>query len=212
VVCACLRVGAGTQAPAKARDSDKAVRPAAIAGQFYPLAEGSLRQAVQALLAEALPPRANRPLAILVPHAGYQYSGAIAADAFRQAAAHRYDVVVVIGTNHTAAGAGKMALPSSRGFRTPLGIAEIDRALADALLKECGADCAIDDAIHAREHSIEVQLPFIQHLFPEARLVPVVAASLNPSVCNRFGRALGRLLKDRQALIVASSDLSHFPA
>ena len=187
-----------------------AERPPAVAGQFYPQAPDTLRAAVAALLRDALPARALPPVAIVVPHAGYVYSGQIAADGFSQARGGRYDVVVILGTNHTSATFRRIGVSPAAAFRTPLGAAPVNQPLARDLVTAC-PDCVFDEAVHAREHSLEVQVPFVQQLFPSAKIVPVVVASDDPGLLRRFGASLAKVLADRKALIVASSDLSHYP-
>jgi len=189
----------------------KAVRAPAVAGQYYPASSAQLKLAIQAYLESAVPARTERPIALVVPHAGYVYSAQIAADAFRQAAGHRYDLVVILAANHSAAGFNRISVYSGAGYRTPLGIAESDRAAAEALARE-DSDCVLDQAAQANEHSIEVQVPFVQHLFPAAKILAIVVGTEDQAVCTRLGRALAKVLKDRQALIVASSDLSHYPS
>ena len=189
----------------------KAVREPAVAGQFYPAQPAALKQALEAYLRDALPPKPDRPIAIVVPHAGYVFSAQIAADAWRQAGRHRYDTFVLLGTNHTGAATGRVSVYSGSGFRTPLGTVQIDKTIVEALLKE-DPGSVLDQAAHAGEHSIEVHVPFVQYLFPGAKIVAAVVGTQDPASCARFGRALGRVLKDRQALIVASSDLSHYPS
>ncbi len=189
----------------------RAVRPPAVAGQFYPGDAGQLKLAIQAYLGDAVALKTERPVAIVVPHAGYVFSAQIAADAYRQTAGHRYDVIVILGANHSAANFNKIAVFSGAGYRTPLGVAETDRGVADALVKE-DRDCVLDQAAQAQEHSVEVQVPFVQHLFPGVKIVPIVVGTEDPAVCARLGRALAAVLKDRQPLIVVSSDLSHYPS
>ena len=189
----------------------QSVREPAVAGQFYPANAAHLTAALTAFLHDAVPPRTERPIAVLVPHAGYVYSGQIAADAFRQAAEYRYRTVVIIGTSHVGSGLGKIAVYPGAAFRTPLGTMPIDEDLRAMLLKE-DPDCVADAAAHAGEHSVEVQVPFIQRLFPAAKIVPIVVGEADFELYVRFGRALARVAKDRQALIVASSDLSHYPS
>jgi hypothetical protein len=196
--------------PGFASGLSDSVRPPAVAGQFYPDAPDALKAAVQAFLRDAVPRAAKKPIAIVAPHAGYIFSGQIAADGFKQAEGESYEVVAILGTNHTTPDFRKISVYNGRGFRTPLGVAEIDREIADALLK-ADADCAADERVHAKEHSIEVELPFIQVLFPGARIVPVIVGSPDAALCARFGEALAKALKNRRALIVASSDLSHYP-
>jgi AmmeMemoRadiSam system protein B len=189
----------------------KVVRAPAVAGQFYPANGSVLKEAIQAYLADAVAPRTERPLALVVPHAGYVYSAQITADAFRQAASHRYDLVVILGANHSAAGFNRISVYSGAGYRTPLGVAATDRAAAEALVKE-DAECVLDQAAQAKEHSVEVQVPFVQHLFPGVKILAIVVGTDDQAACERLGRALAKILKDRQPLIVASSDLSHYPS
>ena len=190
---------------------EKTIREPVMAGQFYPAEAAAVRAALDGYLADALPPRPDRPIALVVPHAGWIYSGQIAADGFAQAAGHAYDVVVLLGTNHTGAASGRAAVYDGDGFRTPLGVAPIDRDLAVSLAS-LESRVVLDRSAHAREHSVEVQVPLVQRLFPSARILPIVVGTDEPAVCARVGRALARALGTRRALIVASSDLSHYPA
>ncbi len=188
----------------------EAVRPPAVAGTFYPGDAGKLKKAVKDYLDDAVAPRGERPIAMVVPHAGYVYSAQIAADAFRQAMGYTYDVVVILGTNHTALGFDGVSVYQGSGYRTPLGIAKIDTKLAAALLN---ADKVVTfkPEVHAREHSVEVQLPFVQTVFPGVPVVAAVVGDSNLGLAKRFGTVLARTLRGRKALIVASSDLSHYP-
>ncbi len=194
-----------------AEKTDGAVRQPAVAGRFYPDSAPALRLAVEKYMEDAVPPAAKDPVAIVVPHAGYVFSGQICADAFNQVRGRRYDTVVILGTNHTSSSFRKVGIHPGRAFRTPLGEAAVDGALVDALLADC-ADCTLDASIHAREHSVEVVVPFVQVLFPSAKIVPAVVGEADPGTCARFGKALARALEGRSALIVASTDLSHYPS
>lgn len=187
------------------------VRPPAVAGKFYPESASILRLAIEKFMQDALPAQAKEPLAIVVPHAGYIYSGQICADGYNQAANLPYETVVILGTNHTTAGLRKIALYPGDGFRTPLGVAPVDGQIVSALLA-ASPDCVADAAPHVREHSVEVQIPFIQFLFPKATIVPAIVGEADPALFIRFGAALAGVLKGRRALIVASSDLSHYPS
>jgi MEMO1 family protein len=180
-------------------------------GQFYPEKASTLRLALETMLREASAPRVPRPVALVVPHAAYVYSGQIAADGYRQASGQPYDIVVILGTNHTTPGFDGISIYSGSGYRTPLGVAEVATDVVAALVKG-DPDCKLNDAVHAQEHSVEVQVPFVQQLFPKAKIVAVVVSSTDLGVCSRFGRVLAETLKTRQALIVASSDLSHYPS
>lgn len=187
------------------------VRRPAVSGSFYPDDARSLESAVRAFLADALPPRGERPVALVSPHAGYVYSGQIAADAFRQAMGHPFDVVVILGTNHTVAPFDGASVYQGAGYRTPLGVAKVDRGLA-AKLAAADRAFAFRPEAHAGEHSEEVQVPFVQIAFPDAPIVTAVVGTTSLSTTARLGRELARALEGRSALIVASSDLSHYPS
>ncbi|HET6411528.1 MAG TPA: AmmeMemoRadiSam system protein B [Anaeromyxobacter sp.] len=187
------------------------VREPAVAGQFYPASAEQLRSALERFLKDAAPPAAKRPIAIVVPHAGYAFSGEIAADGWRYASARPPEVVVVLGTNHTMAGFRGIAASPARGFRTPLGIAEVDRDVIEELLR-ADPDVVLDARPHEREHSIEVEVPFVQVLFPKAKIVPLVVGAPDPKLCQQLGQALAQVLRGKDALLVASSDLSHYPS
>ncbi len=192
--------------------SNADIREPAVAGKFYPDSPAKLRSAILQFLQDALPAKVKKPVAIIVPHAGYIFSGQICADGFKQVSHEKYDVIVILGTNHTSSSFQKISLYPGSGFRTPLGTAPIDRKVISALIKEDPEDCALDKSLHEAEHSVEVMVPFIQVIFPEAKIVPAVVGSPDMQMCTRFGRALAKVLKNRRALIVASSDLSHYPS
>jgi MEMO1 family protein len=192
-------------------DHSGPVRPAAVAGKFYPAERDKLDQALSYFLVDAVAPRTAKPVAIVVPHAGIVYSGQIAADAFRQAAAFHYDVVVIIGTNHTTAGFSGVSIYARGAFETPLGTVAVDEDLAQKLLS-ADKDFVFAPEVHQREHSVEVEVLFVQHLFPKAKIVPAVIGQPDADLCARFGQALAAVLNGKDALIVASSDLSHYPA
>ena len=196
----------------KAPDADADVREPAVAGKFYPDSASKLKLAIEKFLQDAIPAKTKGAVAIIVPHAGYIYSGQICADAFGQVKGERYDVVVILGTNHTSPGFEKISLYPGTGFRTPLGIAPIEREVVSQLVAADPDDCVLDKSLHAREHSVEVIVPFVQVVFPEAKIVPVVVGSPDVGMCTRFGQTLAKVLKNKRALIIASSDLSHYPA
>jgi len=152
----------------------------------------------------------KKPIALIAPHAGYVYCGQICADAYRQVMGRKYDVIVVLGVNHTTGGFSGVSLGDYSAFRTPLGEVPVDEEVISALLAE-SKDCNRNREVHISEHSIEVQLPFVQVLFPNARIVPAIIHPPDYKLCIRFGEVLARVLANRQALIVISSDLSHYP-
>ena len=204
---ALLSLGCGTGL----KQSDNSdIRQPAVAGQFYPAAAARLIQAIDYYLEDARPAGAKQPIAIITPHAGYIYSGQIAADAFKQAAGYDYDVIVILGTNHTTAGFDGVSIFDGTGYRTPLGVVPINRDLVQTLFK-ADKDFTFIKSVHNREHSIEVQIPFIQRLFPGTKIVPIIIGQPDLDLCTRFGKALAKVLRDHVALIVVSSDLSHYP-
>lgn len=181
-------------------------RQAAVAGQFYPGRQKELKAEVVAFLRQRRAP--EQAIGMMVPHAGYIYSGAIAGETFSQVKIP--DRVVLIGPNHTGHGAPRAVYPSGV-WHTPLGEARIDGDLAARIIDDCPGSLA-DELAHRYEHSLEVQVPFIQVAAPQARLVPVCLAPAPLRELLEFGTCLGRLLATGSppALLVASSDMTHF--
>lgn len=184
------------------------VRKPAVAGQFYPADGGTLASQMAAWLEDGpVIPVPGTIRGICVPHAGYIYSGATAAAAYRAVGRQQIDLVVVLAPSHRDYFTGATIYPGS-AYATPLGEMQIDREAAADLVRSC-ADFSLSEQGHGAEHSLEVQLPFLQTLFPAARLLPVVIGAYDWPACERMGRALGRLLRGRRALVVASTDLYH---
>lgn len=182
-----------------------AIRQAAVAGMFYPAHETELTRDVDALLARAARPYLPGLRALVVPHAGYVYSGAIAAAAYsciERGAQYRY--LLLIGPSHRVAFQG-LAVPSAHSFRTPLGEWPLAVDEIEALLA-AGVVC-VNDIAHRDEHSLEVQLPFLQRLELHAPLLPVVVGSASPT---QLAALIGPALADPEVLTVISSDMSHY--
>ena len=183
------------------------VRPSAVAGMFYPGAADTLAAEVERLVAAAAPTEvAQAPKLLVVPHAGYIYSGPIAAQAYALLARWRAQVrrVVLLGPAHRLAIRG-LALPSVSAFETPLGRVELDRA---ALAQLRGlTQVSVNDAVHAKEHSLEVQLPFLQRVLDEFTLVPLVVGAAS---VKQVAEVLERLWGGDETLVVISTDLSHY--
>jgi AmmeMemoRadiSam system protein B len=183
------------------------VRPAAVAGSFYPSGPGQLRDMVEGFLAGAAAGAPGpAPKAVVVPHAGYVYSGPVAASAYARLGLGRDRItrVVLLGPSHRVAFSG-LAVSGAMGFASPLGVVPVDAA-GEAGLLELGLARAIP-AAHAREHSLEVQLPFLQVVLGPFRLVPVVVGEADPEA---VARALDRLWGGPETAVVVSSDLSHY--
>jgi AmmeMemoRadiSam system protein B len=184
------------------------VRPPAVAGLFYPQEAAALRATITGLLESGAGPEAQRPApkALIVPHAGYLYSGAIAGGAYARLHDAAADLrrVVLVGPSHRVPMRG-LAVPSVDAFATPLGEVRVDDA-GRRRLQELGL-AGISDAAHAAEHSLEVQLPFLQVLLPSFELLPIVTGVAPPS---QVARALEAVWGGAETLVVVSSDLSHY--
>lgn len=193
--------------PADALDqpSSLTARPAAVAGLFYPRDPDELGATLNALLAapQATP---KLPRALIVPHAGYEYSGPIAGRAYGSLGPEARSLrrVVLLGPSHREWFRG-LAVPTAQAFATPLGVMRVDAA-AVITLRRLDA-VVVSDAPHALEHSLEVQLPFLQRLAPAAEIVPIVAGDAKPADVEAV---IGALWGGAETLIVVSSDLSHY--
>lgn len=182
------------------------VRPAAVAGSFYPRDAASLAAQVGAYLAAARPGPGERPKAIIAPHAGYIYSGPIAASAYALLAPlrGRIERVVLAGPAHRVYVRGA-AVPSARAFDSPLGPVPVDRDAVARLLMLPFVEAS--DAAHAREHCLEVHLPFLQSVLGTFSLVPLVVGDCAPE---EMARLLESVWGGDETLVVVSSDLSHY--
>lgn len=181
----------------------------AVAGAFYPGGTAELKELVGKLLAEA-PKRQfdGEIIGLVAPHAGYEYSGPIAAAAFKQVEGKRYARVVVLGLSHRVPVAGA-ALSTRDLYRTPLGDIPIDTGAVQKLIAE--HPWAKDDqAPYAQEHSLEVELPFLQMALGDFKLVPIIVGTHDPAMLDVIARGLIDAFPGDDTLFVASSDLSHY--
>jgi MEMO1 family protein len=188
----------------------RGVRPSAIAGTWYPGSPAVLRRTIEGYLAAVPEPAAPAsPIGLIVPHAGYTYSGGVAAHAYRQVAGSTFDVVAIISPIHRGpfptAGA---LLTAVSAYETPLGRVPLQPELVGALADILDVQLLRED----EEHSLEIQLPFLQVVVGEFRLLPIMVADQSLEYCRRLGSAVARVLAERggSALLVASTDLSHF--
>lgn len=183
------------------------VRPPAVAGLFYPAEEEALAGEVVRYLARAATgsPIGRPPKALIVPHAGYVYSGPVAAHAYRLLAGARgITRVVLLGPVHRVPVRG-LALPEAEAFATALGEVPVDREAADALRDL--PQVSVNAAAHAPEHSLEVQLPFLQHQLGPFRVLPLAVGDATP---DEVAECLERVWGGPETLVVVSSDLSHY--
>lgn len=185
------------------------VRKAAVAGMFYPADAATLRRDVTAYLAAGPAEDAGPdPLVIVAPHAGYAYSGGIAGTAYATLVGREYDTVILLGPTHRVLFDG-VALSGAASWRTPLGDLAIDGELAGMLDSRV---FVVRDEAHAGEHSLEVQLPFLQvALAPGFRILPIVFGQANRAMLATVAVALAALEREarKKILVVCSTDLSH---
>ncbi|MCD6352012.1 MAG: AmmeMemoRadiSam system protein B [Armatimonadetes bacterium] len=192
-------------------EAEGPVRAPAVAGMFYPADAGRLREQIQHDLDAASPPKVpGRVLAVIAPHAGYEFSGAVAAHAYRVVRGRHYDTVVLLGPSHHVYCPGA-ALPETETWRTPLGKVKVDHDVAEALLKAAPDTFRRDDGPHAREHSLEMQLIFLQVALKGFRIVPLMTTDFSPENCDKIADALAKVLKGRNALMAVSTDLAPYP-
>jgi AmmeMemoRadiSam system protein B len=194
----------------------KPVREPAVAGQFYPSDPERLASMVRDALAEGEREPVidlDRLIALVAPHAGYVYSGRVAGAAYRLLEPGTFRRVIVIAPSH------RIPMPGSsiydRGaYRTPLGLVPVDEDLAERLLRRGGGEIVVEPELHRREHSLEVQLPFLQVALGDFLLTPVVMGSQRELHIERLAgaivAALNELPREERVLLVASTDLSHY--
>ncbi|HYX20083.1 MAG TPA: AmmeMemoRadiSam system protein B [Thermoanaerobaculia bacterium] len=182
------------------------VRPPAVAGMFYESRPDRLERDVRGFLAaDASPADA---IGVIAPHAGYVYSGAVAGAVYARVRVPA--TCVILCPNHTGRGAPASVEPSE-AWRTPLGDVKVDRAMANRL-RELAPSLTEDAEAHRREHSLEVQLPFLQVLRPDVSIVPVCLGEPSLALCREVGEAVARLRAESKEppLVVASSDMNHY--
>lgn len=192
------------------------VRRPCVAGAFYPADRGRLRRTIEECFTHRLGPGSlpgpkseeRRIVSVVCPHAGYVYSGPVAAHSYLELASQaRPDSVVVLCPNHTGLG-GPVSMWGKGAWETPLGRVKIDEGLARSIF-ESSDIIDMDELAHLREHSIEVQLPFLQYVYGEFDLVPICMGFQDLETSREVGRALAEVLEGRNGIIMASTDLTH---
>ncbi|MBA7559861.1 hypothetical protein ES708_01478 [subsurface metagenome] len=182
------------------------VRNPVVAGQFYPAPASQLKEMIKGMVDEKA--EKEEVIGLISPHAGYIYSGAVAGATISRIKFK--DTFIIIGPNHT--GKGKpLSIMTEGVWQTPLGEVEIDSELAKQILAT-SAHLEEDHLAHQHEHSIEVQLPFLQYFKPDIRLVPIVFSYYSDAVYKKIGREIAQAVKDlnREVVIIASSDMTHY--
>ncbi|MEM0463433.1 AmmeMemoRadiSam system protein B [Pyrobaculum sp.] len=194
------------------------VRKPAVAGYFYPAEKEELVKQIEWSIKHELGPKAlqmpklgEKALGGVVPHAGYMYSGPVAAWLYSALAGYgKPDVIIIIGPNHYGIGA-PVAVMKSGVWETPLGRVEVDGALAELIMRHYKG---VEDDFYAfsKEHSVEVQIPFIQYYFGDVRIVPIVVWRQTLSTSRELGKAVATAIREygRDVYVLASSDFNHY--
>lgn len=189
------------------------------AGAFYEGTARSLKQQIDECFLHELGPQklpvvneagSRKIVGLVCPHAGYMFSGPVAAHAYYQLALDgKPDIIVIFGPNHTGYGSA-LSLMNEGAWRTPLGDVEVDSETANNILREAQI-VDVDESAHSHEHSIEVQLPFLQYLYGSGfQIVPICFLIQDLASAREIGQAVGRVLTGKNALVIASSDMSHY--
>jgi AmmeMemoRadiSam system protein B/AmmeMemoRadiSam system protein A len=185
------------------------LRKAQLAGSWYPKNPDALAKLLDHFLdnvpASSLP--AGNILAIIAPHAGYVFSGQVAAYAYKTIQNKKFESVIILAPSHQWAFEGCSIYPSG-GYETPLGTAQVDGALASELAKVTGFGFVAQ--AHQSEHSVEIQVPFVQRILPGAKIVPIVMGIPKKATITRLAQGLKKVTAGKNVLVIASTDLSHF--
>lgn len=190
------------------------MRRPCVAGQFYSGSKDGLRRQIEECFLSdigpgALPTRGDTErdiIGCIVPHAGYMYSGPVAAHVYTELAKQEVpETIIIISPNHT--GAGGLAALSNTDWETPLGVVKTDQETVDSLFRGCES-LDLDETAHMYEHSLEVQLPFLQYIYDDFKMVPICMMWPSMEILNEIAECLSEIEKD--ALIIASSDFTHY--
>jgi AmmeMemoRadiSam system protein B len=184
------------------------LRPTAVAGTWYPASAGALAREVDRHVEGAGEGPEGTIQAVVAPHAGIMFSGPVGACAYKAVARHHYDVAVLVGPSHFVAFDG-VALYPEGAFASPFGPIAVDAAVAASVAAASDVIRALP-SVHAREHSLEMQLPFLARLFPGLSIVPLLMGHQTRRTIEDLASALAAGLASRRALLVASTDLSHY--
>ena len=185
------------------------IRRSTIAGSWYPGNPKILREDIEEFLKHAsVADIHGEILGLVAPHAGYVYSGGVAAYAYKPLRGKKYDTVIVISPSH------RMAFPGASiyhrgGYETPLGIVPVNTEMSDTLIRNSSMINNMT-AAHVQEHALEIQLPFLQVVLDQFLLVPIIMGSQDAETCGSLAKSISESIGSQQVLIVGSSDLSHF--
>ena len=187
------------------------VRSPAVAGSFYPDSPQILSAQVEKFIDDAaLTETDGELIGLIAPHAGYVYSGHVAGYAYKQLVGQSFDTVVLLGLSHRYP-IGTAAVYARGAFRTPLGDIQIDEDLASEIMR-LNSDILDLPPAHANEHSLEVQLPFLQYLLSDFCIVPILLQDDSPENVTPLSQAIAQAMRNRSCLLIGSTDLCHYPA
>jgi AmmeMemoRadiSam system protein B len=211
ISCIILAVFLILSIPAKGRGGEMdAIRKPIIAGAWYPADPARLRTDIEGYLADARVEAIHgRVMGIISPHAGYVYSGQVAAHAYKAAQGGAFDVVILIGPSHRVSFRGA-SIYNGKGYETPLGIIPVDRALAEKIAAYSGGVVSLAPDDRLPENSLEIQVPFIQVTFGTISFVPILMGTQDMGTCRALADAIIQAVGDSRALVIASSDFSHY--
>ncbi len=185
------------------------IRESVLAGTWYPGDEKTLQKTIRDFLNNVPEkPVPGKLVGLISPHAGYVYSGQVAAHSYKFLEKQKFDTVVIIAPSHHTRFKG-VSVYDLGGYQTPLGLVPIDHDIVSAL-KEKEKQIRYVQGAHSKEHSLEIQLPFIQYIMPGFKLVPLVMGEQSLDTCTWLAQALVSVIQNKSALIIASSDLSHY--
>jgi MEMO1 family protein len=191
--------------------AESQIRKPAVAGHFYPKHADILRHTVDGFMEIGTESKVRgRIIGLMSPHAGYTFSGQVAAYAYREIRGKQYDTVVILGPSHYVRLRGA-SVGMWDAYETPLGIVPVNKDLAESLL-DVGEPFLFSKDAHIREHSIETQLPFLQRVLRDFDIVPLVMGGSASSELRKISEAIANIMKGKNVLLVASSDMSHYPA
>ena len=190
------------------------IRTPAVAGMFYPEESNELQKSIHQMFLHKLGPgkippsdEKKRIYGAICPHAGYMYSGPIAAQSFYSISSETVKLFVIIGPNHWGIGSNVATMKDS-GWKTPLGTVQVDSDIAIEISKL--ADIDIDSFSHSREHSIEVQIPILQYIYTEFKIVPITLIDQDKETALKLGEAIAKVAQKKNIMIIGSSDFTHY--
>lgn len=192
------------------------VRKPAVAGTFYPAEKDKLLQMIEGCFMHSYGPGKKPPagkgrkmIGMVCPHAGYMYSGPVAAHGYYQASQLDIDLAIIIGPNHWGIGSG-IATVKEGSWETPLGLVDVDSSTAEQVVKTSGI-VDFDDYAHSQDHCLEVQLPMLQYIYKRKfGILPIILILQDRKTATDVGKAIAEIAKGKNVLLIASSDFTHY--